>query len=169
MDYREAEKIIQKSWNDVYREDIDYSTFHQALTHLRWCGYRADRYSEAIKILSKPEYLELIMSKFYDGVGYSYSEESILKEVFKPYWKPGVDVKELVRLRDKYKLDDFELECLIVIDDFIDDVKYGGIMVFDGHGEFVVGKKRVPVREFTAEECLEMKAKGCEFVLWYNK
>lgn len=172
MDYREAEEIIKKSWNDTNHKDIDYDTFNKALNHLWCCGYREEEYKQAIDILSSPEYLQVIMDKFNSEElsGYAKHEKNvILRRAFEPYWRPEIGIKELIRLRDKYKLDDFELGCLILIDDFIRHIECGGIMSFDGHGKFVIGKRRLPIREFTVKECRKMKIKGCTFVLWYNK
>ncbi len=126
-------------------------------------------YIKTIQILSRPEYLDWIISKFYDGVGVNYQEERILKETFKPYWRPDIGVKELLELKDKYNLSDLDLKCIDTIDGFTESIECGGIMSFDGYGEFIIGDERLPITKFTVDECKEMESKGCQYVFWYNK
>lgn len=122
-----------------------------------------------IKDLTEEEYLHICT--IYDegadcplqtGTGYCKYKE------LDKYGDEEIEV-DSNEAKDKYNFSDFDLECLIPIDDFIDDIECHGIMDCDGQGEFIFKKKRRPVRKFTTEECEKMKKKGCEFVCWYNK
>ena len=168
-EYEEALEKLKSLLPPVEDYSEEYWKRNRIINTLWCCIYREEKARKAIEVLSDPKYLEALKSIFYDGVGYKYPEESYLKDAFKPYWRADISMQELLEAKDKHNFSDFELDCLIPINDFIEDIECGGIMNCDGHGEFVVKKKRIPVRQFTTEECEKMQKKGCEYVLWYNK
>ncbi len=170
---KEYEEVLEKLKSllpPVKEYSEEYWERNKLLNTLRCCIYREEEARKAIEVLSDPKYIEALKSIFYDGVGYNSIEERFLKYAFKPYWRADISMQELVEAKEKYNFSDFELECLIPINDFIEDIECHGIMDCDGHGEFVLNKKkRTPVRDFTIEECEKMQKKGCEYALWYNK
>lgn len=171
-EYEDALEKLKSLLPPVKEYSEEYWERNRIINTLWCCIYREEKARKAIEILIEPEYLQLIIDKFKSEDNHSYVQhvkEVALREAFSPYWRTDMNIAELLEIRNTYNLSNFDLECLIPIDDFIDDIECHGIMYCDGHGEFVFKKKRVPIRKFTIEECEKMKKKGCEFVCWYNK
>lgn len=172
MNYREALEKVKALLPPVETFSDEYWERDKILNTL-WCaGFREERFHKAINILLEPEYLQLIIDKFKseDKPGFEkHVRECILREAFNPYWRLDIGLDQLLEARTKYKLSDFELECLDTIESFTESIECGGIMSCDGQGEFILKRKRIPVKEFTVAECKKMQAKGCKYVLWYNK
>lgn len=172
-EYEEALEKLKNLLPPVKEYSDEYWERNKIITKLWCCIYREEKARKAIEVLIKPEYLQLIVDKFKSEDKPSYEQhikEVALREAFSPYWRTDMSITKLLEIRDTYKLSDLDLECLLTIDDFIEHIECGGIMSCDGQGEFVLNKKKkVPVRDFTVEECKKMQKKGCEYVLWYNK
>lgn len=168
-EYEEALEKLKSLLPPVEAYSEEYWERNRIINTLWCCISREEQARKAIEVLAEPKYIEILKSVFYDGVGINYPAERYLKDAFKPYWRTDLSANEILGIKEKYNFSDFELDCLIPINDFIEDIECHGIMDCDGHGEFVTKKKRIPVRQFTTEECEKMQKKGCEYVLWYNK
>ncbi len=170
--YEESLEKLKSLLPPVKEYSEEYWERNRIITTLWRCIYREERARKAIEILIKPEYLQLIIDKFKSEDKPNYEQhvkEVALREAFSPYWRTDMSITKLLEIRDTYKLSDLDLECLYTIDEFTEHIEYGGIISYDGQGNFIIDDKRIPVRKFTVKECKEMQKQGCEYVLWYNR
>lgn len=68
------------------------------------------------------------------------------------------------------KLSEFDSECLMTIDEYLESVENGLITDYDGHGVYIDDNgMRTMATDFDSRRIKAMKNLGIRFVCWYNK
>lgn len=68
------------------------------------------------------------------------------------------------------KLSEFDSECLMTIDEYLESVENGSITDYDGYGVYVDDNgTQTMATDFDSDRIKAMKNLGIRFVCWYNK
>lgn len=94
-------------------------------------------------------------------LGYGLGEK--IREGYKKMGKPTLaDIAA--------KLSEFDSECLMTIDEYLESVENGSITDYDGHGVYIDDNgMRTMATDFDSRRIKAMKNLGIRFVCWYNK
>lgn len=79
-----------------------------------------------------------------------------------------MDILDYERLEKLHKLTDFDRECMMSIEEFIDCVECGCITDWDGSGNYSDGEYRYESVDFYPDILRDM-SKKYKYVCWYNK
>ena len=88
----------------------------------------------------------------------------------KPLWSEYADVNRDLKLIKSYKLSDLpKYGELMTIEDFIDNVMYGGLIDYDGFGEYATSNQRSNITIKPSDILSGKYRKDFTHVQWFNR
>ena len=151
----------------------DFALYH-AIRDLPNSAYTVEAFEMAIRALENQDH-GVVSLGVYEQVRWERDVAiSQLKEL-------GYGLGEKIREKDKKmgkptladiaaKLSEFDSECLMTIDEYLESVEDGLITDYDGYGVYIDDNgMRTMATDFDSDKIKAMKNLGIRFVCWYNK